>query len=370
MASQAPVGKDKNAADWARLLKDKFELSKKVFQQEIKIYEIQKKHNERIARLKKLLLCEKYEDKGLEQCIYELWPSEGTSSCEDEEHDDSSKDISSSEDEEQKTPEEYSELLAQYDEVSGEYNAISDQIIENRWCNEGESNVECLQRRSEEYDKLKEQSRSLSMENTGLSQENIALAAKLRGEEYKLRIKERECENVERANARLTKGKDKLKSEVKKLKGGLPELHKLLGCGGDNKLIIPCAEKYIEEHRSTKEKNEQLKSQLRLASYKFKCKDGETPEDCFERKSIIDTIDLENAMGALACQTGEKLADCANRFAEKNKKELKKTTETSPRATAPLDDFTAEEVLTQLEKVHTLGCLALPFTLPLFVARF
>lgn len=220
-----------------------------------------------------------------------------------------------------------------------------------------------------EYDKLSEQSRLLLAEQTGLTNENINLREDLQVAQQQLRKGKKVTEKVERANAKLAKKKEELKSEVKKLKEGLPELHKLLGCGY-KELIIPCAKNYIEEHRSTKEKNEQLKSQLRLASDKFKCEDGETPEDCFERKSIIDTIDLENAMGALACQTGEKLADCANRFAEKNKKELKKTTETSPRATAPLDDFTAEEVLTQLEKVHTLGCLALPFTLPLFVARF
>ena len=143
-----------------------------------------------------------------------------------------------------------------------------------------------------EYDKLSEQSRLLLAEQTGLTNENINLRENLQVAQQQLRKGKKVTEKVERANAKLAKKKEELKSEVKKLKEGLPELHKLLGCGY-KELIIPCAKNYIEEHRSTKEKNEQLKSQLRLASDKFKCEDGETPEDCFNRKSIIDTIDLE-----------------------------------------------------------------------------
>ena len=278
MASQGPVNENTKLADLIGLLA---KYRKENFQLQKDNDEIKKKHNERIVTLKEILKCE---NGVLEECLINaLFPSEGTSSSEDEEHDDSSEDISYSDDESDSS-EKSNDCWEKFDEVSGEYNKITDQIIDNKWCKKTESFVQCLQRTSEEYDKLNEQSRSLSKENTGLLQENIVLKTKLREEERKLRKKGRECEGVERKR----KAQEKIRTEDQKLKG---ELKELLGCR--DKELIPCAKNYIEEHRSTKEKNEQLKSQLRLASDKFKCKNGEAPENCFERKSIIDTIDLE-----------------------------------------------------------------------------
>ena len=253
------------------------------------------------------------------------------------------------------------------DRKHGEYSILTEINLGNR--NDIDALIADKLEVKGEYDKLSEQSRLLLAEQTGLTNENINLREDLQVAQQQLRKGKKVTEKVERANARLARREEKLGRHNKKLKEKLPELKDLLGCG--NEQLIPCAKNYIEEHRSIKEKNEQFKLQLGLASDKFKCEDGETPEVCFNRKSIIDTIDLQSAVGALQCNPGQKLADCANRFAEENKKELKETTETSPRATAFLDhDFTREEVVTQLKQVHTLGCLALPFTLPLFVALF
>lgn len=358
MASPGPADENTSLSDLVRSI---VENRKLVFQLQKDKDDITERHHDRIVKLKKILECKEREE--LEECAGKV-----RFLSDEEEEDISSEDISSSEDERENS-EKSNNCWEQFDDLFKDYNEITDEILKNGSCNKEESNVKCLQRKSEEYDKLSEQSRLLLAEQTGLTNENINLREDLQVAQQQLRKGKKVTEKVERANARLARREEKLGRHNKKLKEKLPELKDLLGCG--NEQLIPCAKNYIEEHRSIKEKNEQFKLQLGLASDKFKCEDGETPEVCFNRKSIIDTIDLQSAVGALQCNPGQKLADCANRFAEENKKELKETTETSPRATAFLDhDFTREEVVTQLKQVHTLGCLALPFTLPLFVALF